>query len=84
MDATYSVAWINSTQTKDQIGQSIIMLGEHASLEDLKKKEIKNSLKIKIKNKKSIPFYFPNWFLNKQLIKLFNLIYYFLGKITSK
>ena len=84
MDATYSVAWINSTQTKDQIGQSLIMLGEHASLEDLKKKDIQNPLKIKIKNKKSIPFYFPNWFLNKQLIKLFNLIYYFLGKITSK
>ena len=84
MNATYSVAWINSTETKDKIGQSLIMLGEHATLEDLDKKKTQNPLEIKSRKNKSIPFYFPNWFLSKNLIKLFNSIYYFLGKNTSK
>tara|TARA_Y100001935_G_scaffold167362_1_gene137856 strand:- start:3040 stop:4383 length:1344 start_codon:yes stop_codon:yes gene_type:complete len=84
MNATYSVAWINSTKTKDNIGQSLIMLGEHASIEDLDKKNTQNPLKIRSKKNKDIPFYFPDWFLNKKLIKLFNFIYYFIGKITSK
>ena len=84
MNATYSVAWLNSTETKNNIGQSLIMLGEHASLEDLDKKNIKDPLKIKTKKNINIPFYFPNWFLNKKLIKLFNYIYFFFGKNTSK
>ncbi len=84
MNVTYSVAWINSTKKMDGIGQSLIMLGEHASIEDLDKKKIQNPLKIRSKKNKNIPFYFPNWFLNKKLIKLFNSIYYFIGKNTSK
>ena len=84
MDATYSVAWINSTNTKESIGQSLIMLGEHALLNDLDKKKFNNPLKLKPKKKRYISFYFPNWFLNKKLIKLFNFFYYFIGKNTSK
>ncbi len=84
MNATYSVAWINSTKNKDSIGQSLIMLGEHASIEDLDKINIQNPLKIKSKKNKTVPFYFPNWFLNKKLIKLFNSIYYFIGKNSPK
>ena len=38
MNATYSVAWINSTNTGNDLGQSLIMLGEHATIEDTKKK----------------------------------------------
>ncbi len=84
MNTTYSVAWINSTKTKDSIGQSLIMLGEHASIKDLDKRNIHSPLKIKSIKSKNIPFYFPNWFLNKKLIKLFNSIYYFIGKNTPK
>ena len=84
MNATYSVAWINNTQTKDKIGQSLIILGEHASVEDLNKKDVQNPLKIKFKKNKGIPFYFPNWFLSKRLIKLFNSIFILLVKIPLK
>ena len=80
MDATYSVAWINSTKSQDNIGQSLIMIGEHASIDDLDKKKSQNPLKLKLKKKRNIPFYFPNWFLNKKLIKLFNSAYYYIGK----
>ena len=38
MNATYSVAWINSTKTGNDLGQSLIMLGEHATIEDTQKK----------------------------------------------
>jgi len=84
MEATYSVAWINSTNSQNNIGQSLIMLGEHAKINDLNQKNISNPLKLKSKKNRNIPFYFPNWFLNKKLIKLFNFLYYFIGKNSSK
>ena len=84
MDATYSVAWINSTSNKKNLGQSLIMLGEHASIEDTIKKNILDPLKSTYKKYLNIPFYFPNWFLNKKFVKLFNFIYYLIGKNGSK
>ena len=84
MGATYSVAWINSTNTGKNIGQSLIMLGEHALLNDLNKKYSYDPLKLKLKKNKNIPFYFPNWFLDKRLVKFFNYFYYFFGKNSSK
>ena len=84
MDATYSVAWVNSTSSKKNLGQSLIMLGEHASIEDTIKKNIQNPLKFNSNQYMSIPFYFPNWFLNKRFVKLFNYIYYLIGKSGSK
>ncbi len=84
MDATYSVAWVNSTSSKKNLGQSLIMLGEHASTEDTIKKNIQNPLTFNSNQYMSIPFYFPNWFLNKRFVKLFNYIYYLIGKSSSK
>ena len=84
MNATYSVAWINSTNTGNDLGQSLIMLGEHATIEETKKKNITDPLRIIPKKVKNIPFYFPNWFLNKNFVKLFNFIYYLIGKSGSK
>ncbi len=84
MGATYSVAWINSTNTGKNIGQSLIMLGEHALLNDLNKKYSYDPLKLKLKKNKNVPFYFPNWFLDKKLVKFFNYFYYFFGKNSSK
>lgn len=84
MNATYSVAWINSTSNKKNLGQSLIMFGEHASIEDTIKKNILHPLKSSSKKYISIPFYFPNWFLNKKFVKLFNYIYYLIGKNSTK
>ena len=84
MDATYSVAWINSTKYGSNIGQSLVILGEHATLDDLSKKIRSNPLRLKKNKKKNIPFYFPNWLLNKKLVKIFNSIYYLIGKNIAK
>ena len=60
------------------------MLGEHASIEDTIKKNIQNPLKTNFNQYMKIPFYFPNWFLNKKFVKIFNYIYYLIGKTSSK
>ena len=56
MDATYSVAWINSTKKEKDIGQSLIMLGEHATLDDLN--QINNLKPLEIKSKKKEMYLF--------------------------
>lgn len=83
-NSTYSVGWINSTKNKTNIGQSLVILGEHALIKDLNGKHNSNPLKQTSKKKKNIPFYFPNWFLNKIFINLFNYIYYLIGKNSLK
>lgn len=76
-DWTYSVAWIDCLAKGDNLGRSVLMLGEHAVISELQKKKRRVPLKIKAKRKKSIPFFFPNWALNNWSIRLFNFFYYF-------
>ena len=47
-------------------------------------KKYSGSFKINLQKYLNIPFYFPNWFLNKKFVKLFNYIYYLIGKNGSK
>ena len=84
MNSTYSVAWLNCSVKNENIGQSLIMLGEHAAVNELKSKDKDTPLKLIKKKKLYIPFYLPNWFLNKWFISLFNFIYYSFGKILKK
>ena len=84
LTSTYSVAWIDCLKKEKNQGRSIVFLGEHANLSDLNK----NSKKIIMKmNKKSfnfsVPFYFPNWFMNKNLIKFFNFFYFWRQKLIN-
>ena len=83
MDSTYSVAWLNCSIKNKNIGQSLIMLGEHASVSDLKEKNKIKPLELIKKKKISIPFYLPSWFLNKWFINFFNFIYYTIGKLSK-
>ena len=66
----YSVAWIDCLAKNNEIGKSVLLLGEHAT------KEEANSLKLHSKVKWNIPFYFPTWVLNFLFVKLFNAVYY--------
>lgn len=80
LDSTYSVAWIDCLSSGNKLGRSLIMLGEHANLSDLKSVMKNNPLTIKSKKKIRIPFYFPSFILNSFTIRLFNSLYYLLGK----
>jgi FAD/FMN-containing dehydrogenase len=75
-DSTYSVAWIDCLKKGNNMGRSILMLGEHASKDDLDEKQKKNLLQLHSKKQINIPFYFPNITLNRFTIGLFNDLYY--------
>lgn len=73
---TYNVAWIDCLQTGKNIGRSIMMRGEHAFKHELTKKFQQNPLRLKQKFIPKVPFYFPDFMLNKWSVKLFNYLYY--------
>lgn len=75
--ATYTVAWIDCTTSGSNMGRSILMKGEHASLEQLKNtKYAANPLAIPQKLKLNVPFYFPSFALNNLTVGAFNFAYY--------
>lgn len=83
-DATYSVAWIDCLSERNKLGRSLIIFGEHAKLNELPDKIKKNPFHLKQRRKIKIPFNFPRFCLNWIIIKLFNFIYYNLGKFKAK
>ena len=65
--STYSVAWIDCLASGENLGRSLLMLGEHAEEGGL----ILNNAK-----KLSVPFIMPAMLLNQYSIKAFNALYY--------
>jgi decaprenylphospho-beta-D-ribofuranose 2-oxidase len=73
-DFTYSVAWIDCLKGGDSFGRSILMLGEHASADEIP--DNKKRLSVKEKALFSVPFNFPSFVLNGFTVKAFNALYY--------
>ncbi|MBL6448903.1 FAD-binding oxidoreductase [Fulvivirga sp. 29W222] len=73
---TYSVAWVDCLARGKKFGRSILMLGEHSELDELKGSKTKAPLKVHSEAGLNIPFNFPSFVLNKYSIKLFNFAYY--------
>ncbi|AHM63611.1 FAD linked oxidase domain-containing protein [Flammeovirgaceae bacterium 311] len=73
---TYTVAWIDCLQSGKALGRSILMLGEHASLQELPSRLQQAPLQHSEKTRLSIPFNFPSFALNSYSIKAFNFAYY--------
>ena len=72
-NTTYSVAWIDCLATGNDIGKSILLLGEHANGDEV---SFKNKLSTHKKPFLNVPFNFPNWILNPISIKAFNYLFY--------
>ena len=66
-NSPYSVAWIDCLAEGDNIGRSLLMVGDFADDGDLD---------YTLKQRKSIPFDFPKFALNKYSVKAFNYFYY--------
>lgn len=66
-DFAYSVAWIDCLAKGENIGKSVLMLGDFADDFDLNYKH---------KKKLNIPFNFPSFVLNSFSVKIFNWLYY--------
>ena len=73
----YLVGWINTSAKDNLIGKSICNIAEFRN---------DGNLKFKTKQTFSIPFFFPDFFINNITIKLFNFLYYnkFINKISKK
>ncbi|ARU60475.1 FAD-linked oxidase [Tumebacillus avium] len=69
----YSVAWIDCLSKGDQLGRSVLMLGNHAPAAKVKQAD---PLRIKKKPKLNVPFNFPPFVLNQLSIRAFNFGYY--------
>lgn len=73
---TYSVAWIDCLTTGKNFGRSILILGEHALLNDLKPRQKTSPLQLPPKKQVPFPLNLPSWVLNSFTVKLFNALYY--------
>lgn len=75
--STYSVAWIDCLAIGSSLGRSILILGEHAMVDDFRGLNILDSpLAVKKKKKLTIPFTPPGFVLNRFTAKAFNVLYY--------
>ncbi|MBB5721256.1 FAD/FMN-containing dehydrogenase [Loktanella ponticola] len=81
--ATYSVAWIDCLAKGKNLGRSIIMLGEHATLSDLPAERRDHPFSTPQRKKKTFPFDAPTACLNKATVKLFNALYWRKGKQST-
>lgn len=79
---TYSVAWIDCLKSGKGFGRSILILGEHASVNDLNESKKKAPLELPKKKQITFPFNLPSWVLNTLTVRLFNFLYY--GKNFKK
>lgn len=75
-DYTYSMAWIDCLKKGDAFGRSILIVGEHATPEDLDAKRRQAPLSLPAKKKLSVPFNLPSFILNTFSVKAFNWLYY--------
>jgi decaprenylphospho-beta-D-ribofuranose 2-oxidase len=78
-DTTYSVAWIDCLGTGDNLGRSLVMLGEHAALADLPERASRTPLTSRARRKLTIPLDFPSFSLNRLSVRAFNALYYRAG-----
>ena len=79
---TYSVAWIDCLKKGAHFGRSILILGEHATINDLNEAQKKGPLQLPKKKQITFPFNLPSWVLNSFTVKAFNFLYY--SKNTKK
>jgi len=68
---TYSVAWIDCLATGASLGRSALILGEHATKEEIGYR-YRDPLKIDRPVSIPVPFFFPAGILNRYTIKAFN------------
>lgn len=75
-DVTYSVAWIDCLAKGDDLGRSLVMLGEHARLTDLDHAKKNAPFETKKKAAKTVPFTPPIPATNKWSVTAFNALYF--------
>jgi decaprenylphospho-beta-D-ribofuranose 2-oxidase len=75
-NSTYSVAWIDCLSKGAALGRSLVMLGEHAAMNDLSVNKRVKPYETPAKRKLTVPFNAPSFALNSLLVRTFNAFYY--------
>lgn len=75
-DAPYSVAWIDCAATGAALGRSLVMLGRHASLDDLDAARRRAPFETPAKRTLKVPFDAPGFALNAWTVRAFNALYW--------
>ncbi len=75
-DATYSVAWIDCLARGADLGRSILLLGEHARLDELDHPKRAAPFATPRRRMMAAPFDAPSWALNPWSVRAFNALYW--------
>ena len=76
-NTTYSVAWIDCLASGENLGRSVFIRGEHASLDELEHAKFAGEpLDFGNSKTKSVPRDLPSFALNPMSVKAFNALYY--------
>lgn len=75
-DATYSVAWIDTLASGAALGRSILMLGEHATPDELPQQWRATPLAMPPARTLSVPFTPPVSLIGTPVVRAFNWAYY--------
>jgi FAD/FMN-containing dehydrogenase len=78
-EAPYSVAWIDCTSRPPALGRSLVMLGRHATRDDLPKGRRRKPFEVPGRRSLRVPFDFPGFALNRTSVHLFNGLYWRMG-----
>jgi decaprenylphospho-beta-D-ribofuranose 2-oxidase len=76
-DAPYSVAWIDCLAKGHKLGRSLVMLGQHATPDDLTHRH--RHFATRAKRPKSVPLTLPSGMLNAVTTRAFNAAYFWRG-----
>ncbi len=82
-DATYSVAWIDCLAEGEGLGRSLVMLGEHATRQDLAPAQRTQPFQTKRPPRRRVPIDLPAFTLNRLSVRAFNTLYYRAGERKS-
>jgi len=73
---TYSMAWIDCLKGGKYFGRSLMMMGEHALMDELPVKYQTKPLHTGSRHKLNMPVNAPDFVLNPYSVKVFNWLYY--------
>jgi decaprenylphospho-beta-D-ribofuranose 2-oxidase len=79
-EATYSVAWIDGLARGDQLGRSLIFVGEHAKRDELTEAAAGRPFPALAEPRLGMPIEAPSIMLNRWTVRAFNEAYFRLGK----
>lgn len=76
LDWTYSVAWIDCLAKGRNLGRSVVLLGEHATVDELPQPQRADPLASAVRRTKSVPIDFPDFAMGPLAVRMFNACYY--------